>query len=87
MSIALGALQAQQAGMQATTNNLANLNTPGYSRELPVLEEADPVVQDNIAFGGGVELEGVQSLRTTCSTCRSAKRRSSREIPRLTSTP
>jgi flagellar hook-associated protein 1 len=63
MSIALGALQAQQAGMQATTNNLANLNTPGYSREVPVLQEADPVVQGNIAFGGGVDLEGIQSLR------------------------
>lgn len=63
MSIALGALQAQQAGMQATTNNLANLNTPGYSRQVPVLQEADPVVQGSIAFGGGVDLEGIQSLR------------------------
>jgi len=42
LSIALGALQAQQAGMQTTTNNLANLNTPGYSREVPILEEAAP---------------------------------------------
>ena len=64
MWIALGALQAQQAGMQTTTNNLANLNTPGYSRERPILEEANPVVQDSIAFGGGVEVEGIESLRS-----------------------
>jgi len=63
LSIALGALQAQQAGMQTTTNNLANLNTPGYSREVPILEEAAPIVQGNVTFGGGVELEGIQSLR------------------------
>ncbi|MGB8885564.1 MAG: flagellar hook-associated protein FlgK [Candidatus Korobacteraceae bacterium] len=64
LSIALGALEAQQAGLQTTTNNVANLNTPGYSRERPILEEADPIVQNNIAFGGGVELEGIQSLRS-----------------------
>lgn len=63
ISIALGGLQAQQAGLQTTTNNVANLNTPGYSRERPILEEADPVVQGNVAFGGGVELKGIQSLR------------------------
>lgn len=64
MWIALGALQAQQGGLQATTNNVANLNTPGYSRERPILEEADPVVQGNVAFGGGVQLKGIESLRS-----------------------
>jgi flagellar hook-associated protein 1 FlgK len=64
MWMALGALQAQQGGLQATTNNVANLNTPGYSRERPILEEANPVVQDNVVFGGGVELKGIESLRS-----------------------
>jgi flagellar hook-associated protein 1 FlgK len=50
MSIALGALEAQQAGMEATTNNIANLNTPGYTRRRPLMEEADPVIQNGIAF-------------------------------------
>ncbi len=64
ISIALGALEAQQAGLQTTTNNLANLSTPGYSRERPVLEEASPTVQNGIAYGNGVELAGIESLRS-----------------------
>ncbi|MGB7555626.1 MAG: flagellar hook-associated protein FlgK [Candidatus Korobacteraceae bacterium] len=63
MSIALGALQAQQAGLQTTTNNIANQNTPGYTRERVLLEEADPTMQNGMAFGNGVDLKGVQSLR------------------------
>ena len=63
MSIALGALQAQQAGLQTTTNNIANLNTPGYTRERVLLEEADPTIQNGMAFGNGVDLKGVESLR------------------------
>ena len=63
MWIALNALQAQQVGMQTTANNVANLNTPGYSREVPVLEEADPFVQGTLVFGGGVKVNGIQSLR------------------------
>ena len=62
--IALGALQAQQGGLQATTNNVANLNTPGYSRERPILQEGNPIVQDQVVFGGGVELKGIESLRS-----------------------
>ena len=63
MSIAMGALEAQQAGLETTTNNIANLNTPGYTRERPVLQEADPIVQNGMAYGDGVKLQGIESLR------------------------
>lgn len=63
MWIALNALQAQQVGMETSANNVANLNTPGYSREVPVFQEADPYVQGNLVVGGGVVVEGIQSLR------------------------
>lgn len=63
MWIALGGLEAQQAGLQTSTNNVANLNTPGYSRERPVLQETDPVISGNIAYGDGVQVEGIESLR------------------------
>ncbi len=63
MWMALGGLQAQQAGLATTTNNIANLNTPGYSREEPILEEAPPIVEGNLVLGDGVEVEGIQSLR------------------------
>ena len=65
MWIALGALQAQQAGLQTTANNVANLNTPGYSRERPILEEANPIIEDRVVFGGGVQLKGIESLRSS----------------------
>ena len=63
LSISVGALEAQQAGLETTTNNLANMNTPGYSRQRPVLQEADPTIEGQLAFGNGVSLTGIESLR------------------------
>ena len=63
LSISIGSLEAQQAGLETTTNNLANMNTPGYSRQRPVLKESDPIVQARLAFGNGVTLAGIESLR------------------------
>jgi flagellar hook-associated protein 1 len=47
-------IDAEQGAMQVTTNNVANVNTPGYSREEPVLVASDPVVIDPLTFGTGV---------------------------------
>ena len=44
--------------------NLPNLSTPGYSRERPVLEESAPNVEGDIAYGTGVTLKGIESLRS-----------------------
>ncbi len=63
LNISVGSLEAQQAGLETTTNNLANMNTPGYSRQRPVLQEADPIVEGQLAFGNGVQLTGIESLR------------------------
>ncbi len=63
MSVATGALGAEQGAMDATTNNVANVNTPGYSRLQPVLGENDPVTIGSISYGTGVSLEKLQSLR------------------------
>jgi flagellar hook-associated protein 1 FlgK len=63
MSIATGALGAEQGAMDATTNNVANANTPGYSRVQPVLAESDPIVVDSVSYGTGVSLEKLQSVR------------------------
>jgi flagellar hook-associated protein 1 FlgK len=63
MSIAVGALEAQQAGLQTATNNLANLSTPGYSRQRVTLQEGNPDVQNGIAYGTGVQVTGIESLR------------------------
>ena len=37
ISIALRALQAQQASLDVTSHNVANANTPGFSRQTAVL--------------------------------------------------
>jgi flagellar hook-associated protein 1 FlgK len=63
MWIALNALEAQQVGMETTANNVANLNTPGYSRQVPVFQEAPQYLEGSLVVGGGVEVEGIQSLR------------------------
>ena len=63
LSIATGALAAEQGAMDATTNNVANDNTPGYARLRPVLTESDPVVLGSVTYGQGVTLQKLESLR------------------------
>lgn len=63
LSISVSGLQAQQAGLEVTTNNLANMSTPGYSRQRPVIRESQPVIQGDLAFGSGVNVAGIESLR------------------------
>jgi len=60
---AMHALMAQQAAMDATTNNIANANTPGYCRQVPVLVENQPTRDGSLLFGNGVQLEKFQSIR------------------------
>ena len=63
LSIALSALTSEKGAMDATANNVANVNTPGYSRVRPLLTENDPVVLGSLTFGTGVSLETLESLR------------------------
>jgi flagellar hook-associated protein 1 FlgK len=63
LSIALSGLLAEQGALDITTNNVANANTPGFSRQRPVMLEGDPVVVDPLTFGSGVVLSSVESLR------------------------
>src|SRR5438477_10219499 len=63
MSIAVGALLTDQAALQTTSDNIANVNTPGYSRQRPIMVEADPVVFGSLTFGNGVVLQKVESVR------------------------
>lgn len=63
LSIATGALGAEQGAMDATTDNVANVNTPGYSRQQPILVENDPIEVGSLSYGTGVSLENLQSLR------------------------
>ena len=62
LSIAVSGLLAEQGALNVTSNNVANANTPGYSRQRPVLLEGDPVPVGPLLFGSGVVLDSVQSV-------------------------
>src|SRR5271157_4059255 len=63
MSVALQSLMAQQGAMAVVANNIANTNTPGYSRDVPILEESPPTLTGNTMVGTGVTLKSVESVR------------------------
>lgn len=63
LTIALQSMQAEEGAIETTTNNIANVNTPGYSRQQVNFAETDPVQIGNLTLGTGVELSGVTSLR------------------------
>jgi flagellar hook-associated protein 1 FlgK len=63
LAIALSGLGAEQGALQATTNNVANVNTPGYSRQVPNLVSSDPVIVDPLTLGTGVTLRSIDSIR------------------------
>jgi flagellar hook-associated protein 1 len=64
LSIALSALSVSQQEIATTSNNVANANTPGYSRQRPVVTASDPVIFGSFTFGAGVVLQKIESLRS-----------------------
>jgi flagellar hook-associated protein 1 len=63
LAIAIGALAADKGAVAVTSNNIANVNTAGYSREQINLSENAPVLIGNLLFGTGVTLEQTTSIR------------------------
>ena len=57
------ALDAAQAALDATSNNISNVNTPGYTEEVAQLSE-DPLNESGDTItGGGVTMDGIQSVQ------------------------
>jgi flagellar hook-associated protein 1 FlgK len=63
LSVAVRSLLAQEGAIDVTANNIANVNTPGYARQTPILSESAPLDNGQISIGNGVNFEGVQSVR------------------------
>ncbi len=63
LNIAVGSLLAEQGAIETTSNNIANVNTPGYSRQRADLTETSPIEVGNLTLGTGVQLQDVTSLR------------------------
>lgn len=57
------ALNASQLGMTIAGQNIANVNTPGYSRRRVQLAEASPLSLNGLNIGNGVTVTGIQSFR------------------------
>ncbi len=63
ISIALRGLTAQQIALETTTNNIANANTPGYTRRRANMEEDSPTFNGSVMVPRGVNVSGIESLR------------------------
>jgi flagellar hook-associated protein 1 FlgK len=62
-SIIQQALNADQQALNVVANNVANANTPGYTRETPDWKENQPLNQNGIEVGQGVSETGATSQR------------------------
>lgn len=60
--IAKTALLANQKGISVTSHNIANANTPGYTRQRTVLETMNPINFGGQFFGTGVDVKGVERV-------------------------
>jgi len=70
LDLALRALHAQQLGLDVTNHNVANANTPGFSRQEVALETTDPYTLPGMnraqmagQVGTGVVAAGIQRAR------------------------
>ena len=60
IGIASNAVSAYQRALGTVSNNIANVNTDGYSRQDVVLKDTAPSKAANMFFGTGVALEAVK---------------------------
>jgi flagellar hook-associated protein 1 FlgK len=62
-NIGQSALMAQEAAMQVTGQNIANAQTPGYSRQTIALQASTPENTPNGVFGTGVSITAISRDR------------------------
>jgi flagellar hook-associated protein 1 FlgK len=61
LSLASRALAAQQTGLEVTGQNIANVNTPGYTRRTVDLAASPPI--DPLSAGNGVDVVAIRAER------------------------
>ena len=59
LTTAKDALLAQQLALDVVSHNVANVNTPGYSRQIPQLATRQPAPYAGMMLGRGVDVEEV----------------------------
>ena len=65
LDIAVNAMLAEETALNATSNNIANVNTPGYSQQVVNLVETPPVDYEGQVLGNGVAVGSIVSQRST----------------------
>ena len=59
MNVGVGALKANQIALQTVGNNIANVNTPGYSRQSAVLQTVQGQASGGGFIGKGVDVQTI----------------------------
>ncbi|MCE5359571.1 flagellar hook-associated protein FlgK [Candidatus Igneacidithiobacillus taiwanensis] len=62
INASLSGLQAAQEALQVTGNNIANVNTPGYSQETVVQSTLTPSYRGGQFYGNGTQISNVQRV-------------------------
>ncbi len=63
LEIGKRALLAQRIGLDVTSNNIANVNTPGYSRREAIMSETDPLYRNGGFYGTGAVVDKLRTYR------------------------
>ena len=63
LDIARRAIWANRLGLDVTSNNIANVNTPGYSRQRVELQNAQPLQLVKGQLGLGVKVDQIRRVR------------------------
>ncbi len=61
--IGITGLNAARIALQVTGHNIANVNTPGYSRQTAIQRTVDPAITPFGALGRGTRIIGINALR------------------------
>ena len=62
MIIGRDAVITNQKAIELTGHNIANVNTPGYTRQRMVIQAKAPVEIGGTQIGSGVEVNGIQRI-------------------------
>jgi len=62
LDVGVSSLLAQQRALDVIANNIANVNTPGYSRQVAVLASKSPDKLGTISLGRGVEVAQIRRM-------------------------
>jgi len=60
MEIGKNGLNIYRVATEVTSENIANVNTPGYSRQRVILESAPPTILNGLPMGTGVRISAVE---------------------------